>query len=651
MSPALNLTNRNRSRLVPDQAATPDFLFPRPRIVRRTRGYIRVPERLRFFVRASDQAMRKAARRLLRGALGRGGLKWENEAAPRSEADLVIDCTVPRGATHPQGFRLTVRPEQIRLHAVTEAGLRYGFSVLSQVLAKGVARVAALDIEDWPDFAVRGVMLDISRDKVPKMAELLRIIDQLADWRINQLQLYTEHTFAYRGHRSVWKDASPLTAAEVRRIDRYCRDRGIELVPNQNSFGHMERWLRHEPYRWLAETDRPWRTPWGTVREYPTTLCPLDPGSLRLMSDLYRQLLPHYSSRLFNVGCDETFELGQGRSRVSCLKRGTGAVYLDYLLKIHRLVRSHRRTMMFWADIILKHPRLIRRLPRDAIALIWGYEAEHPFARECRRVAATGRAFYVCPGTSSWCSFSGRTTNARENLIRAAAAGLRYGARGYLITDWGDLGHRQYAPACEGPLLFGAALSWCAKTNHGIDVGLELERHAWPDNEKGLGPLWQQAGDVHLLSGVRLKNRTVLFDAMERSLAEIPDIGGLTAAGVRRMRRRIDAIEHELNTRVKGGGLSGLRVEELRQTLAILRHACRRMAFALRTRGKANDEMELESLSRDMREIMRRHARLWRRRNRPGGLASSMAYYRKVLNEYARARRAGASAAASRRRP
>lgn len=595
--------------------------------------------------------MRKEVSRLLRGAMGPGGPKWEEGATARGDADIVIDCTVLRGVRQPQGYLLSVTPAQIRLHAATEAGLRYGISALAQLLATGAACVAAMDIEDWPDFAVRGVMLDISRDKVPKTAELFRIIDLLADLRINQLQLYIEHTFAYRGHRRVWKNASPLTAAEVRRIDRYCRDRGIELVPNQNSFGHMERWLRHEPYRRLAETSRPWRTPWGTMRDYPTTLCPLDPGSLRLVSDLYRQLLPHFSSRLFNVGCDETFELGQGRSEEACRKRGTGTVYLAYLLKIHRLVRSHGRTMLFWADIILKYPSLIRRLPRDAIALIWGYEAEHPFDRECRQVAATGRAFYVCPGTSSWCSFSGRTTNARENLMRAAAAGLRYGARGYLITDWGDFGHRQYAPVSEGPIMYGAGVSWCAKTNRDIDIGRELDRHARRADGAGLGPLWRQTGDVHLSSGVRLKNRTVLFDAMERSLAEIRGIDGLTAGGVRRMHRRIDEIDRALRARARVGKPPALRLEELRQTLAVLRHACRRMELVLRTKGTGYDRMELESLSQDLREIMRRHARLWRRRNRPGGLASSMAYYRKVLNEYARARRAGASAAASRRQP
>ena len=54
-------------------------------------------------------------------------------------------------------------------------------------------------------------MLDISRDKVPTMPTLFALVDRLAEWKINQLQLYIEHTFAYRGHEEVWRNADPMT--------------------------------------------------------------------------------------------------------------------------------------------------------------------------------------------------------------------------------------------------------------------------------------------------------------------------------------------------------------------------------------------------------------------------------------------------------
>src|SRR5690606_11763612 len=114
----------------------------------------------------------------------------------------------------------------------------YGAVTLIQLLEQAGASLPCLRISDRPDFVDRGVMLDVSRDKVPTMETLYRLVDRLASWKINQLQLYTEHTFAYRHHPEVWAKASPLTGEEILRLDAYCRERFIELVPNQNSFGH-----------------------------------------------------------------------------------------------------------------------------------------------------------------------------------------------------------------------------------------------------------------------------------------------------------------------------------------------------------------------------------------------------------------------------
>jgi hypothetical protein len=120
--------------------------------------------------------------------------------------------------------------------------------------------------------------------------------------------------------------------------------------------------------------------------------------------------------------------------------------------------------MMFWGDIILHHPQLIRELPRDLVALNWGYEAGHPFARETAIFKRVGIPFYVCPGTSTWMTLVGRHDNAFANLREAAVAGHKHGAEGYLVTDWGDGGHPQPLAVSYLPYIFGAAVAWCAAT-------------------------------------------------------------------------------------------------------------------------------------------------------------------------------------------
>ena len=303
-------------------------------------------------------------------------------------------------------------------------------------------------------------MLDISRGRVPNLETLLDLAERLADFKINELQLYTEHTFAYRKYESVWRSWGALTAREVQKLDARCRELGIDLVPNQNSFGHLRYFLEHPRVKKLAEVSEPYEDASGEFVRRPSTLAPNHPGTLPFLRGLYDELLPNFSSRFFNVGCDETWDLGRGQSKKLCQAKGKGPVYLDFLKRVRAEVSTRDRRMMFWGDIILKYPKLIRKLPKDVIALNWGYEANHPFDREAKLFAKSGIPFYVCPGTSTWMTMVGRHDNSLLNLRRAARAGRKHGAIGYLITDWGDGGHPQPLAVSWLPFLAGAAMAW-----------------------------------------------------------------------------------------------------------------------------------------------------------------------------------------------
>ena len=181
------------------------------------------------------------------------------------------------------------------------------------------------------------------------------------------------------------------------------------------------------------------------------------------MRGLYDELLPNFSSEFFNVGCDETWDLGRGQSKKLCEAKGKGRVYLDFLKKIHREVSARDKKMMFWGDIILKYPKLIRELPKNIIALNWGYEANHPFEKEAAQFAKAKIPFYVCPGTSTWQTLIGKHDNALANLRAAAKAGKKFGAIGFLNTDWGDGGHPQPLAVSWPMFAAGAALAWNSK--------------------------------------------------------------------------------------------------------------------------------------------------------------------------------------------
>jgi len=459
-------------------------LLPHPRELKRGASFYTIPERAALHLDGAlprDTVLLPLAERL-QSAAAVAGLELEVVLGPAEHPRLAIRAMRSVAApNHAEAYVLNIGSRGVDILYRDTGGLRADVATLRQLLREYGRRLPCLTLRDYPDFSRRGVMLDISRGRVPNLATLLALLDHLADFKINEFQLYTEHTFAYRNYEPVWRDWGALKGEEILLLDARARALGIDLVPNQNSFGHLRYWLEYPPLKKLAEVGEPYEDGGGAFLRYPGTLAPNHRDTLPFLRGLYDELLPHFTSPYFNVGCDETWDLGRGQSKTACASKGKGRVYAEFLKKIHREVTTRDRRMMFWGDIILHYPELIGELPKDLIALNWGYEAGHPWQREAGQFAKSKMPFYVCPGTSTWMSLLGRHDNSFANLRHAAEAGRRHGAVGYLNTDWGDGGHPQPLAVSYAPFVLGAALSWRAQTCEEKVLAPVLSRDVFQD--------------------------------------------------------------------------------------------------------------------------------------------------------------------------
>lgn len=614
-----------------DMQAPWSWLWPRPREVAlgprtlRWSGTVRALGTVPPFARESFE--RFLARSRPAAAL--------EDGARELELAFEIDARTPE-----QGYGLALADGgafiRARVRCSAAAGARHALSTLEQLRTLGRTRTRAIELplgalDDAPDLSVRGVLLDVSRTRVPRLETLFDLVERLASFKVNQLQLYTEHTFAYRGHEEVWRDSGAYSADDMRALDRHCLAHGIELVPNQQSFGHMHRWLVHERYRELAEVPEGVEHAFSIHKE-PFALCPLDPRSLALLDDLYAQLLSCFESRQFNVGLDETFDLGLGRSRAACEARGRGRVYLEFLRKVHARVAAHGRRLQFWGDIIVTHPELVPELPADVVALEWGYDAGHPFAEHARLFAQSGREFVVCPGTSSWQSIGGRTQNMLANVRSAAREGLRHGARGMLVTDWGDRGHLQ--PWCVSwpGFLLSAGASWnvAATEDAALDLAGLLDRHVFDDEERTLGSALLDLGRCGEVSRARSTNGTALFFLLAFAPQGYPHA-------------RIEGLEHE--------GLVDVlaHLESLRVRVARARPQCadaalvrgefeyaRELLAGAAQMGRARLDERVTPVQRTelvaaLSRAITLHGATWSTRHRPGGESESRAWLERAV--------------------
>ncbi len=643
------------------------LLFPKPQRLNFNEGYLTITNNIQIFLPTSLHHSIPFTAKITE-KLNECGLTTEIIASQLGikEKAVIISLKIHRALFHQsESYKIVIDNSGVSILGSDSTGLFYGVITFIQIIelskqetGKNKIIIPYLIIVDWPDFPNRGVMIDVSRDKVPKMETLYDLIDLLSSWKINQIQLYIEHTFAYQGHERVWKDASPFTGEEIIALNRFCQDRFIELVPNQNSFGHFHRWLIHDPYREFAECPDGYENPFsfGTEKE-PFSLCPIDPRSLELLDNLYDQLLPNFSSQQFNVGLDETFDLGVGRSSERCLKEGKGTVYLEFLQKIYSLVAQKRdKIMQFWADVVFEHPELIPKLPKDVIALIWGYEEEHPFNEQCQIMKKTSLSYYVCPGTSSWNSFAGRTENAIGNLRNAAINGKEYGAIGYLITDWGDHGHLQPFPISFLGFLVGAGLAWnCTSRTDNIQSLLSI--HGFRDTKRVMGKIAYDLGNVYNKFDLTIPNNSVLFLIMLLSAYSTPKLimekvnlqnldiakeylnqlfGGVSIKELENTRQYIDEVSKQLISANIQRKDADLIIREFQWVIDILKFACdfgiARLKIGIDIPVAKIPEKTRSVLIITLKGLIEQHQEIWLHRNRKGGLNDSMNRLKRILS-------------------
>lgn len=386
-------------------------------------------------------------------------------------------------------------------------GAFYALMTLCQLLCQ--KDVPNCEIEDEPSISLRGYLLDVSRGKIPKISALKELIDLLAFFKYNHLELYFEGLpFAYPSFK---EHALPSAYApeEIIELNNYCAMRCIELVPSCNSLGHMAPWLQIPKFRHLAELEEGLKV--ANFNAPPTTLDCENPESLDLVIKLIDELMPCFSSTLINVGLDEPFELGKGKNAKLCSVKGVNHLYFRYVKKLHESLKERGKTLLMWGDTVSRDLDTIDVLPDDVVILEWGYQAEYPFDKKAENLKKKNRKFILCPGTSSWLSVTGITDNMLKNIENAVLAAHKHGAIGLILTDWGDGGHIQCREISYPAIAYFAAKCWNElddSTEKTVADG--LNRFVFSDEKGILGKVIFDMGRYRNFEEVVLDCRTVI---------------------------------------------------------------------------------------------------------------------------------------------
>ncbi len=400
-----------------------------------------------------------------------------------------------------EAYRLVVSQSKITVLACSNRGFLYGVATLIQLCKISNGEIGCVEIADEPTFENRGYLLDVSRGRVPTMDSLKTLVGKLAMYKINQLQLYVENSFRLDGFQEIWSQTDPFTPEEILELDYYCHNRGIELVPCIATFGHLYNILGSESFGKYREVDpKPGEIFTWYNRMIYHTINVSDPESLTLITGILDQYTSLFRSNKINICCDETFDLGKGKSASQAEKMSQGALYLSYVNKLVEYLQKMGKEVMIWGDVLQKNQEMIGNLNPEVTCLNWHYD--YGANEEIVKIYADHKLNqYVCPSVSGYSRLVNAYDLSFANIKEMAELGSKYHAKGFLNTDWGDSGNINM-PALSIPcMIYGAAKGWNVKDQRSFaHIDKIISRIEYDDQDKTLVGLLRELSHQDLIT-------------------------------------------------------------------------------------------------------------------------------------------------------
>jgi hexosaminidase len=353
-----------------------------------------------------------------------------------------------------EGYAIIPDGKGLAITAASDVGLFYALQTVKQLfMGSGAnAMLHTAVIRDWPAMKYRGLDDDLSRGPMPTLEFQKKQIRTIAAYKLNIYSPYFEHTMQYTGHPLMAPPGGTLTQDQARELVAYAAKYHVTIIPEQEAFGHLHYLLNWEQYAPLAET------PHGHV------LAPAQPDAQKLTHDMFGELAGIFPGPFLHLGADETVELGKGQTKPQVDAQGLGAVYLGFMQRIVADLKPLNRKLLFWGDIAMHDPDLLKQLPEDfrkaVIAVAWEYNPQPKgFARFITPFTNAGIETWVAPGVNNWSRVWPNYNNALENIQQFTAQGQQLGATGQLNTIWNDDGEALFNANWYG-ILFGAEAAW-----------------------------------------------------------------------------------------------------------------------------------------------------------------------------------------------
>lgn len=331
---------------------------------------------------------------------------------------------------------------------VSKPALARAYMLLAKAVSEGKKEI---NISQTANFDTCGVMLDMSFGSVSKVSGVKKYLDYMAIFGMNMLMLYTEDTYEIEGYELFGYQRGRYSLEELREIDDYAYNLGIEVIPCIQTFGHLGKFLRYDQYKNIAENHR--------------VLLHGEEETYKFIEACISACRKAFRTNRIHIGCDETSGIGHGTSFKRDGLRDPFEIFNEHVSRVCEICEKYNYKPMIWSDMYATIAReksgskeanieipqeVIDAIP-DAEMVFWNYyRTNNDFYRD--RIIMNqklGKPVHFAGGIWTW---NGQAPNFKwtyQTVKPALEECLDLGIRSVFAAAWayGDINHIQATPS------------------------------------------------------------------------------------------------------------------------------------------------------------------------------------------------------------
>ncbi|MEX2685024.1 MAG: family 20 glycosylhydrolase [Candidatus Sigynarchaeota archaeon] len=343
-----------------------------------------------------------------------------------------------------EGYFMDISGGKASIVAETPRGIFYGITTLVQ-LAGTAGVLPACRVLDWPSMEIRGVSDENARGQAGSIEGLKRYCRYIAMLKMNTFQMNLEDMFRSARHPKSSDEARGCySREEMRELSDYAARYFVEVTPIQTTCGHLDNLFYLPEYKHLAEFEN-------------VAMC-FDISNPRIydyIKDIVEEEVDSwYLSPSFHMACDESWDVGKGRSQPFVVKKGIGKAYLDHYTRCYEIIKNAlearhgkgKYRIYLYHDIMIHHEAVLKGLPRKNMVIdVWRYSPAEKY-KEIDTILENGFEFIVSGSVMDFQRIAPSYALAEKNIInitkygflKARGAGTPHLFKGHVVTTWGD---------------------------------------------------------------------------------------------------------------------------------------------------------------------------------------------------------------------